>query len=118
MTEISTPVVGDAPDDVNRTWVFWTCFVALIATAFGFMSRVMIIGEWGAAFQLNETQKGEILGAALWPFGISIFLFSLAIDRIDCRAAIPRDIVSRSISVKTNLERRRWVGRIPPRGET
>lgn len=65
----------------NR-WLFWACFVALTATSFGFMARVLVIGVWGTEFHLSETEKGQILGAMLWPFGISIVLFSLVIDRL------------------------------------
>ncbi len=63
-------------------WLFWTCFTALVATSFGFIIRANIIGDLGVAFNLSETQKGEILGVGLWPFALSIILFSLVIDRI------------------------------------
>jgi MFS family permease len=63
-------------------WLFWTCFIALIATSFGFIIRANIIGDLGVAFNLSETQKGEILGVGLWPFALSIILFSLIIDKI------------------------------------
>jgi len=62
--------------------LFWACFIALVATAFGFIVRTNVIGEWGAQFDLDETQKGELFGVGLWPFAISIVLFSLVIDRI------------------------------------
>ncbi|MEM8712772.1 MAG: MFS transporter, partial [Planctomycetota bacterium] len=62
--------------------LFWACFIALIATAFGFIVRAMVIDDWAAEFQLSETQKGEIFGVGLWPFAISIVVFSLIIDRI------------------------------------
>lgn len=62
--------------------LFWACFIALVATAFGFIVRANVINEWGVAFNLTETQKGEIFGVGLWPFAISIILFSLVIDRI------------------------------------
>lgn len=62
--------------------LFWGCFVALIATAFGFIVRALIIGDLAVDFDLTETQKGEILGVGLWPFAISIVLFSLVIDRV------------------------------------
>ena len=42
--------------------LFWGCFIALIATAFGFIIRALIIGDWGDDFNLTETQKGELLG--------------------------------------------------------
>ncbi len=66
----------------NDKRLFWACFIALIATAFGFIVRALIIDEWAVAFRLTETQKGEIFGVGLWPFAISIILFSLVIDRI------------------------------------
>jgi len=62
--------------------LFWACFLALIATAFGFIVRALVIDEWAVEFSLTETQKGEIFGVGLWPFAISIVLFSLIIDRI------------------------------------
>ncbi len=64
------------------SWLFWTCFIALIATSFGFIIRAQIIGDLGVHFNLSETQKGEILGVGLWPFALSIILFSLVIDKI------------------------------------
>ena len=66
----------------NDKRLFWACFIALIATAFGFIVRALIIDEWQATYKLTETQKGEIFGVGLWPFAISIILFSLVIDRI------------------------------------
>ncbi|WP_166823855.1 MFS transporter [Thalassoroseus pseudoceratinae] len=62
--------------------LFWACFIALIATAFGFIIRALIMDDLAAEFNLTETQKGEIFGVGLWPFAISIVLFSLIIDRI------------------------------------
>ncbi len=71
------------PDLKQKTgWMFWTCFFALIATSFGFIIRTQIIGDLGLHFNLSETQKGEILGVGLWPFSLSIILFSLIIDKI------------------------------------
>jgi MFS family permease len=62
--------------------LFVGCFVALITTAFGFIVRSMLLNEWGDVFSLTQTQKGEIQGVGLWPFAISIVVFSLVIDRI------------------------------------
>jgi MFS family permease len=63
-------------------FLFWSCFIALIATAFAFITRVLIMDEWQADFGLTETEKGEIFGVGLWPFAVSIVLFSLIIDKI------------------------------------
>jgi len=65
----------------GRAYLFWVCFVSLVATSFGFISRVFMLGDWQKAFNLSETQMGEIFGAGLWPFAISIVLFSLVVDR-------------------------------------
>jgi MFS family permease len=68
--------------DAHGRWLFWACFIALVATAFGFITRIQVIDEWARSFRLSETQKGEILGAGIWPFAVSIILVSLVVDRI------------------------------------
>ncbi len=73
--------VSGKPEEASK-WLFWTCFIALVATSFGFIIRANIIGDLGIQFNLSETQKGEILGVGLWPFALSIILFSLIIDKI------------------------------------
>ncbi|MHC4985931.1 MAG: MFS transporter [Planctomycetota bacterium] len=75
------PPLAD-PYHGRKALLFWACFVALVATAFAFVIRGFIIGELQEQFLLTETQKGEIMGAGFWPFGISIVLFSLIVDRI------------------------------------
>jgi MFS family permease len=77
----------DLEDGKNRK-LFWCCFVALVATSFGFIVRAFSIGDWGREFGLTATQQGEIFGVGLWPFAISIVLFSLIIDRIGYRNAL------------------------------
>src|SRR3972149_5749666 len=69
-------------DEKSRNHLFRACFFALMATSFGFMLRAMLITEWGEEFNLTKTQMGEIFGAGLWPFAVSIVLFSLVIDKI------------------------------------
>ena len=72
----------------HEKFLFYTCFVALIATSFGFISRAFMLGDWGEAYGFSPTQLGEIFGAGLWPFGISIVLWSLFIDRVGYRRAM------------------------------
>lgn len=72
----------DSGSDKQRMLLFWACFFSIVATAFGFIVRAFLIDTWATQFALTETQKGEILGVGLWPFAISIILFSLVIDRI------------------------------------
>ncbi len=66
----------------GEKYLFWACFIALIATAFGFIVRSVLIDEWGTQFGLNDVEKGQIAGVGVWPMGVSIILFSLVIDKI------------------------------------
>lgn len=84
--------------DGKRKLVFWTCFIALIATSFGFIVRTFLINTWGNQFNLTETQKGEILGVGLWPFAVSIILFSLVVDRIGYGRALAFAFVCHVVS--------------------
>ena len=62
--------------------LFLGCFLALVATAFGFFVRGAVLEDWAQQFGLSEEEKGIIGGVGLYPFAISIILFSLIIDRI------------------------------------
>ncbi len=64
----------------NRLFV--ACILSLVATAFGFIVRAMLLDTLGVQFDLTESQKGALQGAGLFPFALSIILFSLIIDRI------------------------------------
>jgi len=79
----------NALSDSQRKLLFGTCFVALIATSFGFMVRIALLNDvWKPQFNLSDTQVGEIFGAGLWPFAISIVLFSLIIDKIGYKVSL------------------------------
>ena len=69
-------------DTIDRSRLFTGCVVALVATAFGFAVRAAILDQWRAEFNLSQEQIGYLLGAGLFPFAISIILFSLIIDRL------------------------------------
>lgn len=62
--------------------LFWACFIALVATSFVFGVRANTIGQLQDSFNLSEAQKGNINGAGMWPFALSIIFFSLIIDKI------------------------------------
>jgi len=68
--------------------LFYACFISLVTTAFGFILRAIVLPQWGVDFKLTQTQLGEIAGVGLWPFAISIVLFSLVIDRIGYKTAM------------------------------
>src|SRR5262249_4052910 len=68
--------------DNKRRRLFLGCFMALIATAFGFVVRGGILPELRSQFNLSNEQIGWIQGAGLFPFAISIVFFSLIVDKI------------------------------------
>ena len=71
--------------------LFWGCFIALITTAFAFITRVFLVNDpsfWPSTFSLDSVQAQELFGAGIWPFAISIIVFSLIIDNIGYRAAM------------------------------
>ncbi|NWK57399.1 MFS transporter [Verrucomicrobiaceae bacterium N1E253] len=74
--------------DSNDKKVFWGCFIALIATAFGFITRMLLLGRFQSDFAIDKVDVGVLQGAGVWPFAISIILFSLIIDKIGYRLAM------------------------------
>jgi MFS family permease len=76
---------GNSAPDMK---LFWGCFIALITTAFGFIGRMFLIGEWSTEFNLDPAQAGRLAGIGIWPFAVSIIGFSLIIDKIGYRTAM------------------------------
>ncbi|MEM1442148.1 MAG: MFS transporter, partial [Verrucomicrobiota bacterium] len=78
-------------DEKPSMALFWGCFIALITTAFAFITRAFMVNVpdfWPSDFGLNAVQGQELFGAGIWPFAISIILFSLVIDKIGYRTAM------------------------------
>ena len=75
--------------------LFWGCFIALITTSYAFISRIILCGgQFVTDFGLDKVAVGELVGAGIWPFGVSIILFSLVIDRIGYKVAMVFSFVS------------------------
>ncbi len=68
--------------------LFWGCFLAMVTTAFAFISRMFLIGTWASEFSLDPAQAGRLAGIGVWPFAVSIIAFSLFIDRIGYKTAM------------------------------
>lgn len=75
-------------ENKNDTVVFWGCFIALITTAFGFITRMFLIKTWGAEFDLDPGEEGRLAGIGIWPFAVSIIGFSLIIDKIGYKTSM------------------------------
>jgi MFS family permease len=76
--------------------LFWGCFIALITTSYAFISRIILCtgAQFATDFGLDKVSVGELVGAGIWPFGVSIILFSLFIDRIGYKVAMVYSFVS------------------------
>jgi MFS family permease len=69
--------------------LFWGCFIALITTSTAFITRAILVNTvWPGEFGLDKVQAQELFGAGIWPFAISIILFSLVIDKVGYKAAM------------------------------
>jgi MFS family permease len=75
--------------------LFWGCFIAIITTSYAFISRMILCGgQFVTDFGLDKVSVGELQGAGIWPFGASIILFSLFIDRIGYKVAMLFSFIS------------------------
>jgi MFS family permease len=68
--------------------LFLGCFIALVTTAFGFITRVFLVDTWSVAFDLDPAQAGRLMGIGIWPFFVAIIFFSLLIDKIGYKIAM------------------------------
>ncbi|MCB1224658.1 MAG: MFS transporter [Verrucomicrobiales bacterium] len=88
----------------NKMQLFWACFIALVATSFVFGVRANTIGELQSSFDLTETEKGLINGAGMWPFALSIIVFSLIIDRIGYKTVAIIAVLCHLVSLVLTLK--------------
>ena len=85
--DYSGSTVREIDQGQNRA-LFWGCWIALITTAFGFITRMFLIDTWAVEFKLDPAQSGRLAGIGIWPFAVSIIGFSLIIDRIGYKTAM------------------------------
>ncbi|MFL2484165.1 MAG: MFS transporter [Verrucomicrobiales bacterium] len=74
----------DSADNKPSQLLFWGCFIALITTSFGFITRMFLFDdpEIVKLLGLDPAEVGKYKGIQVWPFAISIILFSLIIDKV------------------------------------
>jgi DHA2 family metal-tetracycline-proton antiporter-like MFS transporter len=95
---MSTPAKSP-PASASDMKLFWACFIALVATSFVFGVRANTMLQLQGEFNLSEEQKGNIGGAGMWPFAISIIFFSLIIDKIGYKLVALFAIACHTISL-------------------
>ena len=82
---------NETNNSTGNKLLFWGCFIALITTAFAFITRAFLVNTpdlWPAAFGLDAVKGQELFGAGIWPFAISIIAFSLIIDKVGYKTAM------------------------------
>src|SRR5439155_10452591 len=58
-------------------------------TSYAMFNRMSLCGgRFISSFGLDKVTAGELAGTGIWPFGVSIILFSLIIDRIGYKVAM------------------------------
>lgn len=74
--------------------LFWGCFIALITTSYAFFSRMYLCDvRFGLDFGIDKVTIGALKGAGVWPFAISIILFSFIIDKIGYKTAMVFSVI-------------------------
>lgn len=80
--------MNDQPPTAPKV-LFWGCFIALVTTSTAFITRAILVNTvWPIEFGLDKVQAQVLFGAGIWPFAISIILFSLIIDRVGYKTAM------------------------------
>lgn len=94
--------------------LFLACVLALVATSFGFILRVVLLHDIGLTFNLTQTQEGALGGAGLYPFALSIIFFSLIVDKIGYGTAMTcawvGHVVSAIITITAHSYQQLYVG--------
>ena len=75
----------DSAENKPSQLLFWGCFIALITTSFGFITRIFMLSDSAISSDLLGLDAGEVgqyIGIQIWPFAISIIGFSLIIDKV------------------------------------
>ena len=76
------------PAPINQRSIFFASFMTLIAAGIGFAVRGGILADWGAQFGFTKTELGELFGAGLAGFGVTIIFFSFFADSFGYRALL------------------------------
>ena len=68
-------------DDSSRNKLMWASFLTLVASGVGFAVRTAMGGIWGADFNIDGQQFGQIMGAGFLGFGVMIFFGGILTEK-------------------------------------
>jgi len=90
MAELTQSSLGSAGSarPINQRAIFIASFMTLISAGIGFAVRGGILADWGAQFGFTQTELGELFGAGLAGFGVTIIFFSFFADTFGYRALL------------------------------
>jgi hypothetical protein len=74
--------------DIDTKSIFFASFMTLIAAGIGFAIRGGILADWGAQFGFTKSELGQLFGAGLAGFGVTIIFFSFFADSIGYKALL------------------------------
>ena len=69
MTDEASRLPGAEPPNRHDRFLFSACFVALVATSFAFIIRVMVMGDWQIEIHIVDAEGRELVGLAAEPVG-------------------------------------------------
>src|SRR5690349_7722895 len=84
--DLASADVGARP--IHTKQIFFASFMTLIAAGIGFAVRGGILGDWGGQFGFTKSELGDINGAGLAGFGITIIFFSFFADSVGYKALL------------------------------
>lgn len=83
----STGYPSDTPS-IDQKSIFFASFMTLIAAGVGFAIRAGILADWGAQFGFTKSELGQLFGAGLAGFGVTIIFFSFFADSVGYKALL------------------------------
>ena len=60
----------------------WASFLTLVASGVGFAVRTAMASDWGAQFNIDGQQFGQIMGAGFLGFGAMIFFGGILVEAL------------------------------------
>ncbi|MBX3449931.1 MAG: MFS transporter [Planctomycetaceae bacterium] len=89
-----------SPRSTSNVWVWWVCFVLLLASALNYMDRQTLSNVAPrilVEFQMDERQYGNLEWAFGWAFAAGALFFGILADKINIRWLYPAVLLAWSV---------------------